>query len=406
MRSGLGRLADTLSNPNFRRYASAQFLHGAGMWAHHLAEVWLVYEITGSAFAVGLTIAVRSGSAVVLAPVAGTLADRMDRRRLLASTQAAKAVVASALALLALAMGEDLPLAALFGAVAVLGVIGAIDTPLRRAFVRDVVMADGVDRAARLHTSVMSVGRFLGSGAAWLFLSLSASWACFAVNGATSLLAATLVLRVVPTTVATTADARAAGGRVLGYLLRTPAVTIPMALLCSFTLFGWNLAVLLPVVADKQLESGGGTFAVLAQAMAIGSLIGSVMMAASKLEGPRSLALLLAVFSATMATLAAVDVLLAGIAAIFVVGIFGGGFLSLSNGSVQSAADPRLQGRVSAAYGVVFVGARAVGGPILGWLVDDFGSRVALVSVGIFTAACAALGLLAAARTRATAQSR
>ena len=129
-----------------------------------------------------------------------------------------------------------------------------------------------------------------------------------------------------------------------------------MALLCSFTLFGWNLAVLLPVVADKQLESGAGTFAVLAQVMAVGSLIGSVMMAASKLEGSRSLAILLAVFSATMVSLATVNHLVAGIAAIFVVGTFGGGFLSLSNGSVQSAADPRLQGRVSAAYGVVFVG--------------------------------------------------
>ena len=400
MRSSLGRLADTLSDSNFRRYASAQFLHGAGMWAHHLAEVWLVYEITGSAFVVGLTIAVRSGSAVILAPVAGTLADRMDRRRLLASTQAAKALVASGLALLALAMGENLPLAVLFGAVAVLGVIGAIDTPLRRAFVRDVVMADRIDRAARLHTSVMSVGRFLGSGAAWLFLSLSASWACFAVNGATSLLAATLVLRVVPTTAATTAEARAAGGRVLGYLLRTPAVTIPMALLCSFTLFGWNLAVLLPVVADKQLESGGGTFAVLAQVMAIGSLIGSVMMAASKLEGARSLAILLAVFGVLMTPLAAVNHLVAGIAVIFVVGTFGGGFLSLSNGSVQSAADPRLQGRVSAAYGVVFVGARAVGGPVLGWMVDAFGSRVALVAVGIGTTAFALLGLAAVAQSR------
>ena len=400
MRTALGRLADTLSNPNFRRYASAQFLHGAGMWAHHLAEVWLVYEITDSAFVVGLTIAVRSGSAVVLAPVAGTLADRMDRRRLLTSTQAAKALVAGTLALLALAMREDLPLAVLFGAVAVLGVIGAIDTPLRRAFVRDVVMADRIDRAARLHTSVMSVGRFLGSGAAWLFLSLSAAWACFAVNGATSLLASMLVLRVVPTTAAVSKDARATGGRVLGYLLRTPAVTIPMALLCSFTLFGWNLAVLLPVIADKQLESGAGTFAILAQVMAVGSLIGSVMMAASRLEGARSLAFLLAVFSATLVTLSAVNVLVAGIVAIFVVGIFGGGFLSLSNGSVQSAADPRLQGRVSAAYGVVFVGARAVGGPILGWLVDDFGSRTALVTVGVVTAACALLGLLAAGRSR------
>ena len=192
----------------------------------------------------------------------------------------------------------------------------------------------------------------------------------------------------------------------LGYLLRTPAVTIPMALLCSFTLFGWNLAVLLPVVADKQLASGAGTFAILAQVMAVGSLIGSVMMAASKLEGRASSAILLAVFSATMVSLAAVNHLVAGIAAIFVVGTFGGGFLSLSNGSVQSAADPRLQGRVSAAYGVVFVGARAVGGPILGWLVDDFGSRFALVAVAIFTAACALLGLLAAARVRSSGSSR
>ena len=406
MRIALGRLAGTLSNPNFRRYAGAQFLHGAGMWAHHLAEVWLVYEITGSAFAVGLTVAVRSGLAVVLSPLAGTLADRRDRRRLLASTQASKALVASGLAAVASAMGEDLPLEVLFGAVGALGVIGAIDTPLRRAFVRDVVIADGVDRAARLHTSVMSTGRFLGSGVAWLFLGLSLSWACFAVNGAFSLIAAMLVLRVVPTTATTTAEARAAGGRVLGYLMRTPAVTIPLGLLCSFTLFGWNLAVLLPVVADKQLASGAGTFAILAQVMAVGSLIGSVMMAASRLEGVRSLAILLAVFSAAMVPLATVNHLLAGIAVIFVVGTFGGGFLSLSNASVQTAADPRLQGRVSAAYGVVFVGARAVGGPILGWMVDSFGSRTALVAVGAITAACAGLGLVAAARSRSSAAGR
>ena len=138
----------------------------------------------------------------------------------------------------------------------------------------------------------------------------------------------------------------------------------------------------------------------LAQIMAIGSRSGSVMMAASRLEGLRSLAVLLAVYGAAMVPLAAVNHLATGIAVIFVVGTFGGGFLSLSNGTVQSAADPRLQGRVSAAYGVVFVGARAVGGPILGWLVDLFGSRDALIVVGIFTAACALASLLAVGRSR------
>ena len=402
MRSGLRELADTLGNPNFRRYAGAQFLHAAGMWAHRAAELWLVYVITGSALWVGISTAVRSGLAVVLSPVAGTLADRFDRRLMLASTQLSKAVVAGGLAVATIAMGEDVPIGPLFGAITVLGVVGAIDTPLRRAFVRDVVTADGINRAARLHTSVMSTGRFLGGGLAALFLYLASPWACFAVNGAASLVASLLVLQVVPTTAAVSAEARAAGGRVLDYLRRTPAVTIPMALLCSFTLFGWNLEVLLPVLADKQLESGGATFGLLVLAMSIGSLIGSVIMASSRREGLGNLTVLLAVFGVAVVPLAVVHQLAIGMAVIFVVGIIGGGFLSLCNGTVQSAADPRLQGRVSAVYGVVFVGARAVGGPILGWMVDVFGSRTALVAVGIFTAAFALLGMLAVNRSRSS----
>ena len=400
MRSALGRLASTLGNPNFRRYAGAQLLHATGMWAHRIAELWLVYEITDSALAVGITTAVRSGLAVLLSPVAGTLADRMDRRLLLASTQFLKAVVASGLAAATIAMGEDVSLGLLFGAIAVLGVIGAIDTPLRRAFVRDVVTVEGLNRAARLHTSVMSTGRFLGGGLAALFLYLASPWACFAVNGAVSLFASMLVLQVVPTTATVSAKARAAGGRVLDYLQRTPAVTIPLAMLCSFTLFGWNLEVLLPVLVDKQLKSGGATFGILVLAMSIGSLIGSVIMAASRREGLGSLAILLAVFGVAVVPLAAVNQLAVGMAVIFVVGAIGGGFLSLSNASVQTAADPRLQGRVSAVYGVVFVGARAVGGPILGWMVDAFGSRTALVAIGVGTAAFALLGILAVGWSR------
>ena len=400
MSSGLRRLAGTLGNPNFRRYAGAQFLHATGMWAHRLAELWLVYEITDRALAVGMTIAVRSGLAVVLAPLAGTLADRVDRRLLLASTQASKALVASGLAAAAIAIGEDLPLGLLFGAIAVLGVIGAIDTPLRRAFVRDVVTVEELEPAARLHTSVMSTGRLLGSGLATLLLVLSAFWACFAVNGAASLIATMLVLRVVPTTATVSAEARAAGGRVFDYLRRTPAVTIPLAMLCSFTLFGWNLEALLPVLADKQLEGGAGAFGTLWLVMSIGSLIGSVMMAASRRDGLGSLSILLCVFGVAMIPLAAVHHIVLGMVAIFVVGVFGGGFLSLANSSVQTAADPRLQGRVSAVYGVVFVGARAVGGPILGWMVDAFGSRTALVAVGVGTAAFALLAILAIARSR------
>ena len=112
-------------------------------------------------------------------------------------------------------------------------------------------------------------------------------------------------------------------------------------------------------------------------------------------EGLGSLAALLVVFGAAIVPLAAVQNIPVALVAFFVVGACGGGFLSLANSSVQTAADPRLQGRVAATYGVVFVGSRAVGGPLLGWMVDALGSRTALVAVGIGTAACALLSSLA-----------
>ena len=181
------RLADTLSNHNFRLYASAQFLHAAGMWAHRIAELWLVYEITDSALAVGIATSARAGASIVLAPVAGTLADRVDRRLLLSSTQFAKALTAGGLAAAAVAMGEDIPLGLLYGAIMVLGVVGAIDTPLRRAFVRDVVQG----RVAAMYGVVFVGARAVGGPLlGWLVDAFGSSTALVAVGLGTTACAA------------------------------------------------------------------------------------------------------------------------------------------------------------------------------------------------------------------------
>ncbi len=394
-RAGLSRLGDTLAIGNFRCYAGAQLLHGLGMWAHRIAELWLVYEITGTALSVGFAAAARTGSSIVLAPVAGKLADsRADRRLLLAGTQFAKAVIAGGLAVGAFAMGVGVPLWLLYAAIMALGVIGAIDMPLRRAFVRDVVTADQLDGAARLHTPVMAVGRISGGSLSALLLGFSVPWACFAANAISALGATLLVLRVVPTTVAVSPAARAAGGRLVGYLRRTPAVTIPLALLCCFSLFGWNVEVLIPVLVDEQLGSGPAMFGLLVSAMSVGSLCGSVLAASRARQGLGTVAALLAAFGAALVPLAAVGNIAAGLAAFWLAGACGGGFLSLVNSAVQTAADPRLQGRVVAVYGVVFVGSRAVGGPLLGWMADTAGSRTALAAVGLGTVTLATFGAL------------
>ncbi len=400
------RIADPLRDRNFRHYAGAQLLHGTGMWTHRIAELWLVYEITASALAVGLATSARAGFSIVLAPLAGTLADRVDRRMLLAATQITKALTAGVLGLIAVRAGTDLSLVLLFATILVLGVVGAIDTPLRRAFVRDVVSVDKLDAAARLHTTVMSTGRIAGGALAALLLGLGTVWACFVCNAAVSLVAAALVLRVTPTTTTVTAEERAEGGRLFAYLRRTPSVTVPLMLLCSFALFGWNLEVLIPALIDSQMTASSATFGYLVLAMSLGSLVGSVIAASRARGGMGSLVASLALTGMVIVPLAAVSDLSVGLVVFFAIGACGGGFLSLANATVQTAADPRLQGRVSAVYGVVFVGSRAVGGPILGLLVDVLGSRSALVIVGLGTVAFAAIAGLGVRRTPAESRSR
>ncbi len=171
-------------------------------------------------------------------------------------------------------------------------------------------------------------------------------------------------------------------------------MTIPLALLCCFSLFGWNVEVLIPVLVDEQLGSGPATFGLLVSAMSVGSLCGSVLAASRARQGLGTVAALLAAFGAALVPLAAVGNIAAGLAAFWLAGACGGGFLSLVNSAVQTAADPRLQGRVVAVYGVVFVGSRAVGGPLLGWMADTAGSRTALAAVGLGTVTLAALGAL------------
>ena len=261
---------------------------------------------------------------------------------------------------------------------------------------RDVVSADGLEGAARLHTPVMAAGRISGSALAALLLAWSVPWACFALNAAVSAVAALLVLGVAPSAGASSrwrasGASGEGGGQLLGHLRRTPAVTVPLVLLLCFALFGWNVDVLIPVLVDNQLNAGPEAFGMLVSAMSFGILCGSLTTAVRGRSGPGPLSALLVAFGMTLVPLAAVNHLHAGLAAFWLIGACGGGFLSIANSSVQTAVDPRMQGRVAALYGVIIVGSRTVGGPILGWMIDTFGSRAALASVGAATMCFAGL---------------
>ena len=191
----LRSLTEALRSRSFRRYSGLLILQGAGKSAQEIAVLWLVYKITGTALSVGFAVAVGAGSQAALSPLAGVLIDRVNRRRLLVGVQGTKAVIVGGLAAVVFAEGSGASLWLLYAVITTLGMILAIDKPLRKAFVRDVVSAGGLESATRLFTPLSTVGRIAGSALAALMLTLSMPWACFALNSAAAATTTLLVLK-------------------------------------------------------------------------------------------------------------------------------------------------------------------------------------------------------------------
>ena len=145
-----------------------------------VAEVWLIVTLTGSGIAVGLTTALQFLPMLLFAAWGGLLADRMDKRRLLAFTQAAMAV--PALALLALTLTDVIEPWMVFALVFVRGSVNAVDNPARQSFVIEMVGPDRVVNAVGLNSVLVHSARIAGPALAGVLIALVGMEPCFALN--------------------------------------------------------------------------------------------------------------------------------------------------------------------------------------------------------------------------------
>src|SRR2546423_14329721 len=155
------RLPPALRHRNYRLYFFGQVLSVLGTWMQRVAMHWLVYRLSGSELLLGLTGFMSQIPVLFLGPLGGLWADRADRRRLLIFTQALAMAQAALLAYLTLrghvAVWHVLVMAGL------LGVINAIDTPLRQSFIVDIITErKDLPNAIALNSLTNNSGRLIG----------------------------------------------------------------------------------------------------------------------------------------------------------------------------------------------------------------------------------------------------
>jgi MFS family permease len=166
---------------SFRIFYIGQAISLVGTWLQMVAIGWLVYRLTGSALMLGIAAAAQQLPVLFVAPIAGVVADRVNRRRLLVATQAAAAVQAATLAVLALT--GQVTAWQVVGLALVYGVIHAIETPTRQAFLLELV-EDRTDlpNAIALQSMMFNAARFAGPSIAGVVLAASSEGWCFLLN--------------------------------------------------------------------------------------------------------------------------------------------------------------------------------------------------------------------------------
>lgn len=374
-------MVEVLRNRSFVGYLSGVVLSQIGTRGAMAASLYQVYELTGSIAATGLVGAAGGLALVVLSPVGGALADRVDRRRLLQAAQAAGGLVALVLAVLTLTDRVEawhVVLASLLS----LGAT-AFDNPTRNALIGSLVPKRQLPQAFALVNPAKEVAVLVGPGLAGLLIASGGPGLAHAVDAATyAVMIVVLFLIEVP------ADHRDRKHRPIlpaildgaRYVTRRPIIVMLMSLDLSAMVFG-AYRVLLPALALDVLHVGPKGYGLLAAAPAAGAVLATYSIV--KVLG-RSRRLGQVLLLATGA-FALADLVLAwspwfalSLVAAVSLGVADALATAIRHAAVQLETPDELRGRVSSIYQISSRGGPAVGDAVVGGLAGLLGPATAL----------------------------
>lgn len=370
-----------LHGRTFRRFYAGQAISLTGTWVHQIASAWLVLQLTHSGVALGIQTALTFTPILLFGVWGGTVADRLDRRKVLLATQSSFAVLALALGLLTVT--GTVVLWMVYAISLVQGVVTAIDNPTRQSFYADMVRPKDLPNAVSLNSAIVTGTRIIGPALAGILIATVGIGPCFLANGL-SYLAVIWSLHLIRAEVGIHATDDHSGGSVmdgLRYVRRTPGLLRPLVLMAVLFLFSFNFSVLLPLLAVDGFGGGAATFGAMMSLIGVGSLAGALLLAHKPRPGMRFLGASAVAFGIFSIALAWAPGMGMATAALIPLGVASIAFMVTGNATLQMRADPAMRGRVMALFSVVFLGSTPFGAPLAGWAAEALGTRVAF-SIG------------------------
>jgi len=371
------------SHLDFRLYLLGETVSLLGTWVHLTAYGWLILQLTDSAFFLGLINFLNFFPMLVLAPLAGVMADRFDRRKLLIAVQAILTAFTFLFGLLLKLEAVTLPLVMVFAFLA--GVLHTLYSPARQAYVCDLVGRKDLLGAISLTSFVFHGARIAGPALAGLLIHLVKMQGCFFINSASFLVALVTLLLLRGRHEPAARASRSMKEELLDgmrYVASSPVVKGLLLLAVCLGFFGTSYGVLLPVFARDLLHRDAAGFGFLMSAMGLGALLGSLLLALPERYSRKGRLLFIAqlVFPAATVLFALCRDYLLSLALLVSLGFFNVVQNTLSNTLLQQSAPDGMRGRVMSFYSQVMLGMMPLGALLAGYLATRVGVSVTLVA--------------------------
>lgn len=373
---------------NYRIFFAGALISNVGTWIQRVGQDWLVLtDLTdGSSAALGVVTALQFLAIPILAPYAGSVIDRMRKRRVLVVTQLLLGVTALGLwIVVALGVAQ---LWHVFVFALLQGIVTAFDNPARQAFVSELVAPELLPNAVGLNSTSFNGARLIGPGVAGLLIAAFGVGPTLFINAVSFafMLAAIVALRpdeLLPSP--RVARRRGATRDGLRYLKGRPDLVMFMVIVFALGTFGMNFQIYNATMATEVFGRGASAYGFLGTIMAIGTLGGALLATRRTRPGLRTVLAALAGFSISSVLLA-----LAPTYAIYGVLLIPAGFFALTvmttaNAAVQLGTAPEYRGRVMAVYMAIFIGGTPLGAPLIGWLGEILGARAMVFAGGVAT---------------------
>lgn len=377
---------------DFRLMWSGAFVSSIGTWMQKLAQSWLVLQLSGSAFYLGLDNFLGEIPIFLLALVAGVAADRIDRRRLLVASQFVQMSCAFTLAAL-FAFGHA-RVWHILSLSFIVGVAQAFGAPAYQSLIPSLVPRDHLPNAIAMNSIQFNLARVIGPVIGGITLThLGAAW-CFGLNGLSymAVIASLLLIRVAYVPAPAEESVVESMRQGLDFIRTRPGMLplIVVAFVCTF--LGIPILVFLPVFARDIFAGNETTYTILLSTEAAGAIAGALLVAARGRRrnlGRDALSglIVLGVFEALFAfsrdlRLSLVFVFFGGMALIAC-------FAMLSS-LVQLIATDEMRGRVMSLYNIAFRGGMPIGSLVTGALAPVFGISAVVGAYGVILACLAA----------------